>query len=123
MPEFAKPDDVIPYDERTNSLYECKTVQDIIETFDELVFEEESESLLCELCFVEKESHGPIAPGQFKIDTEEEDIEDEETKPRTRKFINLRKFIKRHFEKIFIKKENVFKMYITQNGKKHFFQF
>ena len=72
----------------------------LFKTFDELVFEEESGSLLYELCFVEKESHGPIAPGQFKIDTEEEDIEDEETKPkpRTRKLINLRKSIKWHFE-------------------------
>ena len=55
IPEFAKPDDVIPTDERIVELRKCDSVQDIIETFSELVFEIETVSILCELCFVKKE--------------------------------------------------------------------
>ena len=46
IPEFAKPDDVIPTDERIVELRKCDYVQDIIETFSELVFEKETDSIL-----------------------------------------------------------------------------
>ena len=71
IPEFAKPDDVIPTDERIVELRKCDSVQDIIETFSELVFEKETDSILCELCFVEKGEQGSSTPGQFIIDFEE----------------------------------------------------
>ena len=54
IPEFAKPDGASPYDER-------------IKVFDELVVEEETDMLPCELWFVENESVGARTPGQFKF--------------------------------------------------------
>ena len=102
VPEFAKPDEASPYDERILSLRDCKTVGDIIDTFDELVVEQETGLLLCELCFVDKESLGTKTPGQFKIRIDENEMEDEFFQPeninQSRKFINLKKSIKRHFK-------------------------
>ena len=40
IPEFAKPDEVDLYEERILSLRDCKTVEDITDTFIELVFDE-----------------------------------------------------------------------------------
>ena len=54
IPDCAKPDDASPYDERIKLLQDCKTVEDIAESFDELGVEEETDMLLCEICFVKK---------------------------------------------------------------------
>ena len=101
IPEFAKPDDVQPIDDRIVNLRDCKTIGDILETFEELVFEEETGTLLCELCFVDKESQGSKSPGQFNINIVDEDIqvneEDEQTK-QTRKFLNLKGSLRKHFK-------------------------
>ena len=103
LPEFAKPDDVQPIDERIVNLRDCRTVKDILETFEELVFEEETETVLCELCYVDKESKGANNPGQFAVNMEDDDIhvneEDEHTK-QTRKFLNLKGSIRKHFKTI-----------------------
>ena len=56
IPEFAKPHDVDPTNERILSLRDCTNVQDIIEEFDELVFEADTGTLLCEICFVDNPS-------------------------------------------------------------------
>ena len=42
--EFAKPDDADPSDERILELRDCRTVEEIIETFDELALEEETDT-------------------------------------------------------------------------------
>ena len=108
IPEFAKPDDVDPSDERILELRDCRTVEEIIETFDELVLEEETGTLLCEICYVEKESQGSKYPGKFDAVMEEELGEEEENKKQNRKFINLKKSLKRHFETdIHIKNWNI----------------
>ena len=44
VPEFAKPDDVSPFDERIINLRDCSTNEQIVEVFDELVYEEDSGS-------------------------------------------------------------------------------
>ena len=95
IPECAKPDDASPYDERIKLLQDCKTVEDIAESSDELVVEEETDMLLCELCFVENESAGARTPGQFKFITDETmDEGSTQSKP----FINLKAAIKKHFK-------------------------
>ena len=99
IPEFAKPDEVGPYDERINALRDCKTVEDIVETFEELVVEENTGLILCELCFVEKESIGNKKPGQFKFDGESIEVHDEVSKM-SRSFINLKANIKRRFKTV-----------------------
>ena len=87
---------------------ELWTVEEIIETFDELVLEEETGTLLCEICYVEKESQGSKYPGKFDAVMEEELGEEEENKKENRKFINLKKSLKRHFETdIHIKNWNI----------------
>ena len=108
IPEFAKPDDVDPSDERILELRDCRTVEEIIETFDELVLEEETGTLLCEICYVEKESQGSKYPGKFDAVMEEELGEEEENKKQNRKFISLKNSLKRHFETdIHIKNWNI----------------
>ena len=96
IPEFAKPDDASPYDERIKLLQDCKTVDDITESFDELVVEEETDMILCELCFVENESAGARTPGQFKFKTVDETMD--EGSKQSRPFINLKAAIKKHFK-------------------------
>ena len=99
IPEFAKPDEIIPCDERILTLRQCETTQDILDNFHELVYEKESESILCELCFVEKEIQGNKTPGQFLVDFYEEACEeDEENKVNKQSFYNLKRSVKRHFE-------------------------
>ena len=95
---------------------ELWTVEEIIETFDELVLEEETGTLLCEICYVEKESQGSKYPGKFDAVMEEELGEEEENKKQNRKFINLKKSLKRHFETdIHIKNWNIWS---TKNDEK-----
>ena len=81
---------------------DCNTVEDILNTFDELVYEEETQTILCDLCFVEKEGEGNQAPGQFHVETEEDVLQDDlaevTMKKRTKPFHNLIKSIKSHFE-------------------------
>ena len=101
VPEFAKPDDVSPFDERILNLRDCRTIEQIVEVFDELVYEEDSGSLLCELCFVNKEAEGSRTPGHFKMVADDEDSEVDNENVRKnldRKFINMKKSIKRHFK-------------------------
>ena len=117
IPEFAKPDDVDPSDERILELRDCRTVEEIIETFDELVLEEETGTLLCEICYVEKESQGSKYPGKFDAVMEEELGEEEGNKKQNRKFINLKKSLKRHFETdIHIKNWNIWSKKMMKNG-------
>ena len=100
IPEFAKPEDVSPLDERILSLRDCRTIEDIIENFEELVVEEETRSILCELCFVDKEAKGANTPGYFQLAVDDEDTDmdlDDPKKILDRNFINLKKSIKRHF--------------------------
>ena len=91
VPEFAKPDDVSPFDERILNLRDCRTIEQIVDVFDELVYEEDSGSLLCELCFVNKEAEGSRTPGHFKMvaDDEDSEVDHEDVK---------KKSIKRHFK-------------------------
>ena len=96
IPEFAQPEEVNLYDERIKALRDCKTIDEITETFTELVVEEETGLILCELCFTEKESHGNRNPGQFRIDLGGVEPEVDRSK-QNRNFINLKKSIKRHF--------------------------
>ena len=100
VPEFAKPDDVAPSDSRIAELTKCKTVEDILETFPELVFEEDTNKILCELCFIDKEAEGSRIPGQFDVNIEEEDLDNSKEGEDKRKqvFYNLKKSLKRHFE-------------------------
>ena len=101
IPEYAKPDDVIPEDTRINELNGCATMDDVLETFEELVYEEQTNIVLCELCYVEKEGEGEGArkPGQFYLGDHDEDMENEDLEKKQRKtFQNFKKSIKRHFE-------------------------
>ena len=72
IPEFAKPNDVDPSNERILELRHYRAVEEIIEIFDELVWMEETETLLCEICYVEIESQGSNYPGKFDSVMEEE---------------------------------------------------
>ena len=100
IPEFAKPDDLIPTDDRIIDLRKCDDIHSILEAFHELVYEKETESILCELCFVKKEGKGSLNPGQFIIDFDEESdtVDDEDKKKKRQSFYNLKRSIKRHFE-------------------------
>ena len=99
IPEYAKPDDVIPEDTRINELNGCATMDDVLETFEELVYEEQTNIVLCELCYVEKEGEGARKPGQFYLGDHDEDMENEDLEKKQRKtFQNFKKSIKRHFE-------------------------
>ena len=62
-------------------------LEDITDAFNELVVEEETGVLLCELCFAEKESLGNKTPGQFKFDTDETGNNDAK---QSRSFLNLK---------------------------------
>ena len=61
-----------------------------------LVVEEETGLILCELCFAEKESQGYKNPGQFKMDLGGVETEGDISK-QSRNFINLKKSIKKAF--------------------------
>ena len=74
-------------------------MDDVLETFEELVYEEQTNIVLCELCYVEKEGEGARKPGQFYLGDHDEDMENEDLEKKQRKtFQNIKKSIKRHFE-------------------------
>ena len=98
VPEFAKPDETSPSDERVELLHRCKTVDDIVEIFDELVVEKETDIVFCELCYIEKESVGAKKPGQFKYEKVEQNDDDGENLQQSRSFRNLKIGIKKHFQ-------------------------
>ena len=63
---------MIPTDDRIKDLTKCDDIHSIPEAFYELVYEKETDSILCELCFVEKEGKGSSNLGQFIIEFDEE---------------------------------------------------
>ena len=55
--------------------------------------------MLCELCFVEKESLGNKTPGQFKFTTDETESNYSNLN-QTRSFLNLKGSIRKHFKTV-----------------------
>ena len=74
--EFKNPEDAEPLDERAALLRDCKTIDDILDTFEELVIDQESNTIICELCFENNTSKKGFGRGQFKLDQDDND-EDE----------------------------------------------
>ena len=86
---FTKEDD--------DKLRSCKTVEDICDKFDDILYVPEEKVLSCVRCVVYPSQGGAHMPGRFTYDIANDETY-RSTNVTTREFRNLKSVIKRHFE-------------------------
>ena len=93
IPDIATPVDVEPSDERLAVLLLCKSLDDILENFEELSYVAEENLLKCDLC-CSKPRMGGNVPGLFKYDKDED--RENGNKNLSQRFRNLKAHLKAH---------------------------
>ena len=90
LTDIATPKDSDPNDERLTELEKCKDVKSILDHFSELSINNNDE-IVCNICM------GNDSTGVFKVENIYHDEVEEADSKQSRRFINLKKNIKRHF--------------------------